>query len=356
MNRIVLLYKRQDEALVIPLKEKIEAGTQEHCVLVTDVADDDHQAAIAIMKSVDEASIIILMYSYRHATIVDYKADWSIRVLNYAQEQQKRIVFVGIEPVPLTRWFEFMFPQQRLIDTHSPNQFQKLLSDIQKWLSVGAESDESNDEASPYTEGLAYSYDTTRHEASVIGCGDAFDAHINIPPVVMHDGEEYQVTAIEKEAFQRAYFIITINLPKNVTRIGKRAFDGCVSLVSITIPDGVTDIEKQTFRKCTSLVSVVFPSHLKHIHTMAFALCKGLTSLTLPDGLQRIGYAAFENCTNLSEVHIPDSIKRIGLMAFWMTSTPLGKKNNTRDATIMAAIWWIPLITIIMYVYYKWFA
>ena len=134
MARIFISYKRADKEIVFPLKDKIEAATGEPCWIDLDGIESDAQFVEVIMNAIDETSVVLFMYSRHHSEIKNYSTDWTIRELNYAQDEGKRIVFVNIDGTPLTRWFKFMFPQQQQTDATNPQAFERLLKDLQKWL------------------------------------------------------------------------------------------------------------------------------------------------------------------------------------------------------------------------------
>lgn len=136
MARIFISYKRNDKDKVFPIKDQIEASTGERCWIDIDGIESDAQFVDIIMKAIDDASIILFMYSQSHSIIQDYKMDWTIREISYAQEEGKRLVFVNVDRTPLTRWFKFMFPQQQQVDATSPEAMKRLLSDINKWLGI----------------------------------------------------------------------------------------------------------------------------------------------------------------------------------------------------------------------------
>ena len=329
MARVFISCKLADKAKVLPLQQQIEAAVGESCWLDADsTANEDAVAGGMIMQALNQASVVILMYSHLHAEISDYKTDWAIRELNYAQETGKRIVFVGIDRTPLTRWFIFMFPQQRLVDSSSAEEWQKLLGDLPKWLNTEADNEKIIEEEIEYTNGLEYIFDTATGEATVVSAGSVTDICISIPPTVLHDGKEYAVVAIAPKAFQRCYEVIVIKIPDTVKEIGERAFEQCASLASITLPYGVKEIKKFTFSKCSSLLSVSIPETVTHIRTHAFISCENLNSVRLPDSLKYIGYGAFSNCANLTTVNIPQGIKRMSFMAFYGTKTPIAKDNH----------------------------
>lgn len=133
-KNIFISYKHDDLNKVKSLKERIERLTNINCWMDEEGIESDAQFAEVIINAIDEADVFLFISSESHTSIKDYKKDWTVRELNYAQDQNKRIVFVNIDGTPLTKWFKFMFPQQQIVDALSDNSFNRLISDLQKWI------------------------------------------------------------------------------------------------------------------------------------------------------------------------------------------------------------------------------
>ena len=136
MPRIFISYKRADKEKVFAIKDKIEVATGEKCWIDLDGIESDAQFANVIIKAIDEADIFLFIYSKQHSKIKDYEKDWTVREINYAQTEGKRIVFVNIDKTPLTKWFKFMFSSKQQVDATSSEAFDHLLMDICRWLNI----------------------------------------------------------------------------------------------------------------------------------------------------------------------------------------------------------------------------
>lgn len=136
MSRVFISYKRADKNKVFPLKERIEAAIGERCWIDLDGIESDAQFANIIMQAIDNASIFLFMYSKEHTKITDYERDWTIREINYAQTQGKRIVFLNIDKTPLSKWFNFMFGLKQQVDATSEEAVEAMIKDLKKWLSI----------------------------------------------------------------------------------------------------------------------------------------------------------------------------------------------------------------------------
>ena len=151
---------------------------------------------------------------------------------------------------------------------------------------------------------IIYNYYETDKTAEVKGVSKNIIGKIVIPETVIHNGEEYTVTSIDKCAFMMCSELISVDIPNSVTHIGNDAFSYCGSLVSLNLPNNLTRINFGAFACCTSLVSLNIPSSVTYIENNAFAGCNNLVSVNFLSSLTRIGEFLFYGCSSLSEVKI----------------------------------------------------
>lgn len=133
-KRIFISYKRSDKRRVFLIKNEIEKHINESCWIDLDGIESHAQFVNVIIKAIDEADIFLFMYSKRHADIVDYENDWSVREINYAQEEGKKIIFLNIDGSPLSKWFKMMFGLKQQVDVNSKEAMNKLYVDLNKYL------------------------------------------------------------------------------------------------------------------------------------------------------------------------------------------------------------------------------
>ena len=166
---------------------------------------------------------------------------------------------------------------------------------------------------------LRYEYDYSNRTATVIQRMPIFrySGNINIPKIIKHKGECFQVTSIGERAFWHCKGLTSITIPNSVTSIGEDAFKYCSGLTSITIPNSVTSIGKDAFYGCIGLTSITIPNSVTSIGESAFCFCSGLTSITIPNSVTSIGEDAFSFCDDLTSISIPNSVTSIGKGAFF---------------------------------------
>ncbi|MBR7111324.1 MAG: leucine-rich repeat domain-containing protein [Clostridia bacterium] len=176
---------------------------------------------------------------------------------------------------------------------------------------------------------------------------------VDIPSVVMKDGNAYRVTEIAGSFFEIGT-LVSISIPESVTLINTRAFSACSNLASIivadgntvyhsagncivetatntlivgcensVIPDYVVRIGIRAFQGSVNLETIRIPESVMHIGDSAFNLCTGLTSITIPASVTSIGPSAFAACSSLASVTISEGVESIGERAFAACSSLL---------------------------------
>jgi hypothetical protein len=83
-----------------------------------------------------------------------------------------------------------------------------------------------------------------------------YSGDISIPASVPYMGYNFDVTAIEEDAFDDCYGLTSVVVPNSVISIGRTAFQGCTALTSITFGSGVRTIGAQAFNYCNALTTV----------------------------------------------------------------------------------------------------
>ena len=120
---------------------------------------------------------------------------------------------------------------------------------------------------------------------------------------------------------------VTVNIGSNVTYIPSYLFLFSGTSMSESLAPKITDIVfdgnltgnkigNRAFDKLFFLKSINLPSGITQINELTFYYCKNLTSITLPSSIQKIGYKAFAYCSALNTVGNIDLVTSIGKEAF----------------------------------------
>jgi hypothetical protein len=165
---------------------------------------------------------------------------------------------------------------------------------------------------------------------------------LDIPAAVEHEGTTYNVTAIDRFAFQQCTGLTAVSIPGSVVSIGQRAFAEDAQITSVVIAEGVQRIDMMAFFMCSSLDTIVLPTTLSRIAVSAFeetayyndaANWIGNVMLTLsgwvlrgsplivgdvavPGGIVGLANNAFFNCQEVDKAILPSTLQYLGEGAF----------------------------------------
>lgn len=89
MERIFISYKRVDKEKVFRIKDQIEVALNEKCWVDIDGIESDAQFANVIINAINNSEVFLFMYSSAYSKITDYKNDWTIRELDFAQQKKE---------------------------------------------------------------------------------------------------------------------------------------------------------------------------------------------------------------------------------------------------------------------------
>lgn len=137
-----------------------------------------------------------------------------------------------------------------------------------------------------------------------------------IPSAILtDDGNIYNVTALEDNAFLNCIGITSVVIPDELKGISDYAFESCDNLESVILPDGIETIGSFAFYS-TALTKVDLPASIREIGAYSFSSCEQLKSITLPEELQKIENNAFDDCIAMENIDIPNSVKEMGERMF----------------------------------------
>lgn len=153
-----------------------------------------------------------------------------------------------------------------------------------------------------------------------------YKGNVAIPATVSHLGVNYNVVAIDNNAFNGCVAIKQVSIPNSVTYIGSQAFDGCVGLTSISIPASVNEIGTYAFSNCINLETITVASGNSTydsrnncnaiIEKSSNKLIVGCLGTTIPASVSVIGKYAFYGVVKKEQIIIPNSVTDIETFAF----------------------------------------
>ena len=136
-------------------------------------------------------------------------------------------------------------------------------------------------------------------EIEGVGC---YSGDVVIPETVVHDGVEYAVTAIGKNAFINCYNLTSIEIPNSIDSISSHAFRNCEKLQRVVIPNSVVRLCPCAFNSCTSLKSAVIGNSVAVIDEYCFQYCYQLTDVVIGSSVTYLAIKAFYDCPSLRKV------------------------------------------------------
>lgn len=109
------------------------------CWVDLDGIESDQQFVDVIIDAIDKADIFLFMYSPHSDS-----SEWTRKEINYAHSEKKRIVFVKLENIQLSKYFRFQFGEHDIIGLQDKKQKEKLLKNLSKWNNVKYHSSDEN--------------------------------------------------------------------------------------------------------------------------------------------------------------------------------------------------------------------
>lgn len=142
--------------------------------------------------------------------------------------------------------------------------------------------------------------------------------HIEIPATITFNGQSFEVTSIQCEAFASNNVLLTVKLPDTLKEIRSSAFIHCKNLKEVNLPEGLLMIGEQAFENC-GLRQVKIPSTIQKIGKEAFRANFKLKTVSLPDNLKIIPDGMFFYCRDLENINFPSGLEIIEAYAFLET-------------------------------------
>lgn len=259
--RIFISYKRADKERVFAIKDSIEQATGERCWIDLDGIESDAQFVEVIMNAIDDCEVFLFMRSAEHNKITNHRTDWTIREVNYALGESKRIVFVALDNSPLPRWFKFMFPNQQEIDATDAVRLRGLCKDLQVWLSAKTKDkvlEKVQDMTSLMTSDVLTikhgrcQFDMIRVEGGNLLIG-ATDEQVNA------ESNEYPAHEVTISTFYIGKYPITQDVWESVMGYNKSRFKQDIDGTELLPVESITYDEAQEFvRRLSKMTNIKF--------------------------------------------------------------------------------------------------
>lgn len=143
---------------------------------------------------------------------------------------------------------------------------------------------------------------------------------LTIPATISHNGSDYPVTKIGKNAFISSGGLTgSLVIPNTVTTIGENAFLACSGLTELHFGTSLDTIGPAAFYGCKGFTgSLSIPNSVRAVGTAAFYGCTGFNGpLTIGNGLKSVEDAVFYRCSGFTSLDLGDAVTSIGISAFW---------------------------------------
>lgn len=198
----------------------------------------------------------------------------------------------------------FAFERQLIIYTNLSQVPDGWHSNIEFYNTIVFESDSNPHTEYGYKPIKSGIFDYLINDSEAIVHSKSLDdktSSLQIPSQIEYEGKTYEVTGINKYAFELREEIEEIILPESLKIIQSNAFNYCTNLKKAQLL-GVEEIGFGSFSRCSSLVEIQFSENLKEINQYAFSECTSLTEMTFPASLRSIKSDSLENCINLQKI------------------------------------------------------
>jgi formylglycine-generating enzyme required for sulfatase activity len=137
------------------------------------------------------------------------------------------------------------------------------------------------------------------------GC---YSGHVTIPPVVLWEGNFYNVKCIEWGAFYGCPDVTDVTIPTSVVSFGQYCFAG-TGITSTLHPDYARGIAEGAYKDCTQLKTITINANMVKVEKYAFAGCTAVETVickAVTPPLIRFDYNCFsEEAYNNATLYVP---------------------------------------------------
>lgn len=205
--------------------------------------------------------------------------------------------------------------------------------------------------------GINYNLNSSTKTATIVKT--VYSGYMVIPESISIDGVAYEVTEIEKFAFQGSPNLTSVKLPKTIKTIGALAFANgneiniyisdlsswCsinhgyarsivggkyqyepiaqyrlflndIETINLEIPSDITNVRKNVFSGCKSISKLFVHDNVIILDDYAFYKCGNLKAIEFGNNVQTIGEYCFCQCSSIENLSLPQGLQtlRIGAL------------------------------------------
>ena len=128
-RKVFISYSRQDKQKVLSIVRDIEKALGIQCWLDIDGIESGEQFGDKIVKAIDNADIVLLMFSQNSVLSPYVKEE-----VNYSLTTAKKVVPLLIDGYQLEGWYLLKLGLTDYIDTQKEDQVQKLIRNLRTWI------------------------------------------------------------------------------------------------------------------------------------------------------------------------------------------------------------------------------
>ena len=175
---------------------------------------------------------------------------------------------------------------------------------------------------------LTFTYDTNNLTTAITGITASEPIDFVVPEYVEHDGLQYKVTEIGRNAFYSCDNLKSVTIPASITKIANTVFNNCGNLEAVYYNAEQAnsgeyagdDYIGPAFRNCPRFKNLVIGETVRIIPDSLF-WNTAIESVDIPDNVEMLSNGCFAECYDLKEIRIGKGIRTIENGAFALNTS-----------------------------------
>lgn len=175
---------------------------------------------------------------------------------------------------------------------------------------------------------LTFTYDTNNLTTAITGITASEPIDFVVPEYVEHDGLQYKVTEIGRNAFYSCDNLKSVTIPASITKIANTVFNNCGNLETVYYNAEQAnsgeyagdDYIGPAFRNCPRFKNLVIGETVRIIPDSLF-WNTAIESVDIPDNVEMLSNGCFAECYDLKEIRIGKGIRTIENGAFALNTS-----------------------------------